>query len=453
MPNKLLKKILSTFFPPLSKESSSVQIEVKGLPIPHNEETIDVSIVMPSLNQVQYIERALRSILEQETKFSLEVIVMDGGSTDGSLEILSRIAIESQGRLHWYSEADRGPAHAVNKAMAKARGEVIGWLNADDLYTPGAIERAVKAMLKNPEWCMLYGQGEHIDACDISIGDYPTRPPNTPLQAFADGCFICQPTVFLRRQLLSSLDGLDESLKTTFDLELWLRIFQQHPNQIGFIDLVQAKSRLHLACITQSQRETVIREGMQVVAKYLGYCPIHWVRTYIDEIFADYPHGQKIEDIKEYLHEFIGSVSAYLSADGLEALNQLVKEDCRIQLAKSDACLEIYPDGWLAKRATLRVQSKIKHWGEVMLNGEHVAKSDKPLCLTVHSPDGTKRAYKIEKKGNFVLHIALPEPEGLPAYWVYTIESEGGFIPKDYEPGSQDDRQLVCRINSLQLIA
>ncbi len=172
MPNKLLKKILSTFFPPLSKESSSVQIEVKGLPIPHNEGTIDVSIVMPSLNQVQYIERALRSILEQETKFSLEVIVMDGGSTDGELEILSCIAIESQGRLHWYSEADRGPAHAVNKAMAKARGEVIGCLNADDLYPPGAIERAVKAMLVLKFIPMVGWQSERHFGCSrkSSIG-------------------------------------------------------------------------------------------------------------------------------------------------------------------------------------------------------------------------------------------------------------------------------------------
>ena len=453
MPIETLKRALVKLWPLSAKPSDIVQTEVVGLLVSEKARAVDVSVVMPSLNQAEYIERSIRSVLDQKTEASLELIVMDGGSNDGTLEILSRMAMESQGRLRWYSEADHGPAHAVNKAMAKARGEIIGWLNADDLYTPGAIQRAVKAMQENPEWCMLYGQGEHIDACDASIGDYSTQRPNTPLQAFADGCFICQPTVFLRRQLLNNLGGLNEALKTTFDFELWLRIFQQHPERIGFIDATQAQSRLHSACLTRTQRETVIRESMQVVARFLGHCPIHWVRTYIDEIFADYPHGGKITDMKKHLGEFIDSVSGYLSVEEQKEMDELVKTDARIRLATRDACLEVYPDGWLAERARLRVQFQKHRWGKIRLDGEHVSKSNCPLRLTVHSPDGSKHECEISTKGKFTLQIALPKPAGLPAYWTYYIESEGGFVPQDCEPGSNDSRRLACRIDSLQLIA
>ena len=171
MPIEILKKALVKLWPLSAKPSDSAEIEVVGLLVSEDIKAVDVSVVMPSLNQAEYIERSIRSVLDQETEASLELIVMDGGSKDGTLEILSRLAVEAQGRLRWYSEADHGPAHAVNKAMAKASGEIIGWLNADDLYTPGAIQRAVKAMQENPQWYMLYGQGEHIDACDVSIGD------------------------------------------------------------------------------------------------------------------------------------------------------------------------------------------------------------------------------------------------------------------------------------------
>ncbi len=409
-----------------------------------------VSVVMPSLNQATFIERSIHSVLTQSDAL-LELIVMDGGSNDGTQAILSRLAQESDGRLRWQSEADRGPAHAVNKAMAMTQGDVIGWLNADDIYMPDALERAVQTLDAHPEWVMVYGHGQHINECDQVIGDYPTRLPDTPLQAFADGCFICQPTVFLRKDALNRFGGLTESLETAFDFEWWLRFFSQQHEAIGFVDALQAGSRLHSTCITLNQRETVIREGMQVLAQYLGTSPLHWFKTYTDEILADYPHGRQIKNIKAYLIKFARSISGYLSDADKQELRNYQQTDARINLAIPDAYLEIYSDGWLPVRSTLRVRSRKRHWRRVELRGRHVSKANGPLQLKVYSPDGKESVHKIEKKGPFSLQIDLPVVTERPAYWTFVFEADGCFIPRESDPGTDDARELACQIDAIQL--
>ncbi|MBA1445493.1 MAG: glycosyltransferase [Chromatiales bacterium] len=413
---------------------------------------VSVSVVMPSLNQATFIERSIRSVLSQST-IPLELIVMDGGSTDGTQAILSRLAQEANGRLRWKSETDRGPVHAVNKAMAMAQGNVIGWLNADDIYMPGAVERVIQTLDAHPEWLMVYGHAQHIDECDKVIGDYPTRLPDTPLEAFADGCFICQPTVFLRKDALNRLGRLTENLETAFDFEWWLRMFSQQHEAIGFVNALQAGSRLHSACITLNQRETVIREGMQVLAQYLGTSPLHWFKTYTDEMLADYPHGRQIKNIKAYLKKFARSISGYLSDADKQELRNYQQTDARINLAIPDAYLEIYSDGWLPFRSTLRVRSRKRRWQRVELRGRHVSKADGPLQLKVYSPGGEESVHKIEKRGPFSLQIEFPSPAERPAFWTFTIEADGCFIPREHDPGSDDSRELACQIDAIRLHA
>lgn len=311
-----------------------------------------VSVVMPSLNQAGFIERAIRSVLTQNDA-ALELIVMDGGSTDGTQNLLSRLAQEEEGRLRWVSEADRGPAHAINKAIAIANGEIIGWLNADDSYTPGAIERAVHVLNASPQWMMVYGHGQHIDEYDRVIDSYPTRRPDVPIQTFADGCFICQPTVFLRKTALHDLGQLDENLKAAFDFEWWLRLFARNPDRIGFIDAIQAQSRLHGDCITVDQRETVIRESMQIVARYLGVCPLHWFKTYVNEMLIKYPQTAELAVLENHLHKFAESISNCLSkADQSENKVWLSQELIKAQYDQQPASKK---QGWHSKlTATIR---------------------------------------------------------------------------------------------------
>jgi len=133
-----------------------------------------VTVVMPSLNQADYIGEVVSGALVLDG-VCLEVIVVHGGSTDGTVEWLARVSVDDR-RLRWFSEQDKGPADAVNEAMRSARGTIFGWLNADDRYTDGALARAKQALEDEPEWLMVYGEGEHIDGAGNLIGDYPTIP-------------------------------------------------------------------------------------------------------------------------------------------------------------------------------------------------------------------------------------------------------------------------------------
>jgi len=266
-----------------------------------------VSVVMPSLNQARFIDQAIDSVLGQDYPH-IELIVADGGSSDETRQILEQRASQDR-RLSWVSEPDTGPANALNKGFTRIRGTVVGWLNSDDLYTPGAINRAVDAFQAYPVWLMVYGQGEHVDVSGQKINRYPTRLPETPIEKFAEGCFICQPTVFFRRTMNVLLGKLDESLKTAFDFDYWLRAFSFFPERIGFVDAVQARSRLHDGCITLRSRRRVMLEGMQLLSARLGVSPQHWVLTYADELRSS---GLSAEEHEAEMISFISEAKPYL---------------------------------------------------------------------------------------------------------------------------------------------
>lgn len=272
-----------------------------------------VSVVMPSMNQPQFIDEAITSVLSQDYP-NIELIVADGGSRQDTLDILARRQSQDR-RLRYFSRPDRGPAHALNDAMSAVRGAVIGWLNSDDLYAPGAVNRAMVVMAEHPRTLMVYGQGQHVDQHGRLIGTYPTLPPSTPISKFSEGCFICQPTMFLRRSVRILLGTLDERLKAAFDFEYWLRAFCAFPNRIGFVNEVQAMSRLHDDCITMRMRRTVALEGMQVLARHLGSAPIEWLLTYADELLAQESRERGVGDVQAHLLETAAIAAKWVTKD------------------------------------------------------------------------------------------------------------------------------------------
>ena len=183
-----------------------------------------VSIVTPSFQQAAFLEEALRSVLLQGYP-NLEVIVMDGGSRDGSVEIIQRYA---PWLTHWVSAPDHGQTDAINQGFRRARGEFVGWLNSDDLLLPGALIRAVTTLLAHPHAVLVHGNCDYIDSAGrkvkSSTGRIEAQPPLSTL--LGRGGVIRQPTVLLRHSALRQVGYLDGSLHYGMDYDLWIRLRQ-----------------------------------------------------------------------------------------------------------------------------------------------------------------------------------------------------------------------------------
>ena len=216
-----------------------------------------VSIVTPSYNQAEYLEATIRSVLEQDYP-RIEYIVVDGASTDSSVEIVRRYA----DRLSWWaSEPDRGQAEAINKGFDRATGEIVAWLNSDDLYLPGAIAAAASALGADPGLGMVYGDAVTIDPAGwplnrLSFGDWGLAE----LRRFR---IICQPAVFMRRSLLDQAGPLDPSYHYMLDHHLWLRVAQLAP--IHHIPALWAAARQHPAAKNVSQPAAFSRETLRLL--------------------------------------------------------------------------------------------------------------------------------------------------------------------------------------------
>lgn len=236
---------------------------------------------MPSLNSGKFLQAAVNSVLRQPE--CLELLIADGGSLDNSLSQLEQWA-SNDPRIRIISRRDNGPADALNQAFRAARGTLIGWLNTDDFYAPGALARAVASLSANPDWLMVYGEADHIDGDGEIITSYPTEQPSTGISSFNSGCFICQPSVVFRRSMGVLLGPFNEQLRTAFDFDYWLRAFAAFPDRIGYVPAVQAFSRLHGTTITSSQRQRVAIEAMQLLANQFGTAPPHWLFTAAEEL-------------------------------------------------------------------------------------------------------------------------------------------------------------------------
>jgi glycosyltransferase involved in cell wall biosynthesis len=178
-----------------------------------------VSIITPSYNQAAYLETTLRSVLDQDYP-EIEYIVVDGGSSDGSRDILER----NSDRLAWWvSEKDRGQTDAINKGFARARGEVLAWINSDDTYQPGAIREAVECLRQHPEAAMVYGDANYIDENGRVIGRFPAA--QTDYARLRQGyVHVPQQSAFFRAEYWRKVGPLDPTFYFAMDYDLWVRL-------------------------------------------------------------------------------------------------------------------------------------------------------------------------------------------------------------------------------------
>ncbi len=204
----------------------------------HNKEQPKISIVTPSFNQAQYLEATMRSVLEQDYA-NIEYIVVDGASTDGSVEIIEKYS----NRLAWWvSEPDLGQTDAINKGFAHASGDILAWLNSDDTYESGALSEAAAFLQANPEVGLVYGDTNFIDADGNFIGKFNAQ--QTSLKRLRrGGVYIPQQAAFWRTDLWRLVGPLDPSFYFAMDYDLWVRLAAV--TEIQYTPRLWANFRLH----------------------------------------------------------------------------------------------------------------------------------------------------------------------------------------------------------------
>ena len=218
-----------------------------------------ITVVTPSFNQAAYLERTICSVLDQGYP-NLEYIIVDGGSTDGSVDIIRRYA----DRLAWWvSEPDRGQTDAINKGLRRATGEWVAWQNSDDIYYPGAFHDLAVAAAKHPQAGLIIGDMMLIDEHDRALRDIRYVKPSYKA-LLAEGMVLTNQSAFWRRSVHAEIGLMSEALHFSFDYEWFLRL-TQHVKAIH-VGHIWGALRLHDKTKTSLQAQRLQQEARQVLS-------------------------------------------------------------------------------------------------------------------------------------------------------------------------------------------
>ncbi len=234
-----------------------VQPDALPLPVINDPALPLVSIVTPSYEQGRFIRATIESVLNQDYP-NIEYWVIDGGSNDETLAILREY--EHDPRLHWMSEPDRGQSDAINKGWRHCRGDIVAWLNSDDIYLPGAIRTQAAALLDRPECGGVYGDALYIDAEGATIAHVYGRPFS--LAGLLRLELPIQPTAFLRRDICDRVGPLNLRFRYSMDTEYWLRAAQIAP--FRYEPTTIAAYRLHAQSKTIAEARDFHREWLAI---------------------------------------------------------------------------------------------------------------------------------------------------------------------------------------------
>ena len=343
---------------------------------PHDRGRPLVTIVTPSFNQARYLRTSIESVLAQDYPH-IEYVVIDGGSTDGSLEIL-----KSYGdRVTWISGPDGGQADALNKGFERTEGAIVGWLNADDVYAPGAVATVVRAFDAHPQVGLVYGQGSIIDATGGLVGPFNEIEPFSLWRLLHGLDYILQPAAFFRRGLAAGVGWLDTQLEFALDWDLWLKL--AGAADVLYLRESLAFSRVHETAKTSTGGWRRVRELGRVTRAHTGSFWTPGVRLYALDTLA--------------------TQLTYASGRWLRRVVKGIERRAGGYIAKHVA---LHADGWLGPRGKLTVPTRWRHV-RVALETYRVPKRGR-MRVAIAAKGQPLADTVIDRVGRFELSLALP---------------------------------------------
>lgn len=240
------------------------------------------TVVTPTYNQGQFIEKTIDSVLSQGYP-NLEFIIIDGGSKDNTVEIIKKY---ERHLAYWVSEPDRGQSHAINKGMDKATGDYLTWLNSDDCYLPGALQKMNDLFVENPEVGMVVGIGRMINQ-EGKVVSYISPTPEITLESLYSwmrGGDFLQPSSAFTRSAWELVGGINEQIHIALDVDLWLRMAKAGVN-FATSDAILSEALIHPQAKTTAFEDLMRLDCALVIIRHGGE---HIVRKTLEEMITRY---------------------------------------------------------------------------------------------------------------------------------------------------------------------
>ena len=235
-----------------------------------------ISIITPSFNQGEFLEETILSVINQKYP-DLEYIIMDGGSTDNSVDVIKKYEDTIS---YWVSEPDNGQADAIHRGFSMATGDILAYINSDDIYFPDSFRVIAETFMSNPTAQWVVGKGYCID----DKGQFLNRKKYAPVtfinMLFLEDC-VMQPTAFWRKELYSAVGGIDTHYQFSFDYDLFLKFVHRFPPVRVNHDI--AAFRIHPQSKTETIYDVCIKEDHEIHRKYYleGKNPVKYLSYWI----------------------------------------------------------------------------------------------------------------------------------------------------------------------------